>query len=69
MEAEMFADGKLTYDMTEIADFLTAERQKVLSETEWRFRMRGYGYNLRRVGDQIEVAKLPKNEVIGTLPI
>ena len=65
----MFADDKLTYDEAEIATFLAAERQKVLSETEWRFRMRGYGYNLRRTDAGIEVAKLPSNQVLCTLQL
>ena len=63
----MFTDTKTTHDMVEIAEFLLKEREKVLSEAEWRFRMRGYGYNLRRVQDGIEVAELPQNTVIGTI--
>ncbi|WP_121631567.1 hypothetical protein [Tropicibacter alexandrii] len=63
----MFTDTKTTHDMVEIAEFLLKEREKVLSDAEWRFRMRGYGYNLRRVQDGIEVAKLPQNTVIGTI--
>lgn len=63
----MFTDTKTTHDMVEIADFLMRERDKVLSDAEWRFRMRGYGYNLRRVADGIEVAKLPQNTVLGTI--
>ena len=65
----MFAENKLTDDLAEIEAFLLSERQKVLSEAEWRFRMRGYGYNLRRTDRGIEVARLPKNELIGTLSI
>lgn len=63
----MFTDTKTTHDMVEIAEFLLKEREKVLSDAEWRFRMRGYGYNLRRVQDGVEVAKLPQNTVIGTI--
>ncbi len=65
----MFAENKLTEDMAEIQSFLLKEREKVLSEAEWRFRMRGFGYNLRRTGDGVEVARLPRNEVLGTLAI
>lgn len=65
----MFANDKMTFDMTEIEAFLCAERQKVLSEAEWRFRMRGYGYNLRRTNAGVEVARLPRNEVLGTLDL
>ncbi len=62
----MFAENKLTENMTEIEAFLLKERAKVLSEAEWRFRMRGYGYNLRRTNDGVEVARLPQNKVLGT---
>lgn len=65
----MFTDTKITEDMSEIQAFLLNERGKVLSEAEWRFRMRGYGYNLRRTNDGVEVARLPRNEFIGTLAI
>lgn len=65
----MFAENKLTENMAEIEAFLLRERDKALSETEWRFRMRGYGYNLRRTEHGIEVARLPKNELIGTLTL
>jgi hypothetical protein len=63
----MFAENKLTEDMEEIAAFLLRERAKVLSDAEWRFRMRGYGYNLRRIEDGVEVARLPSDEIIGKL--
>lgn len=65
----MFAENKLTENLAEVRDFLMNERAKVLSEAEWRFRMRGYGYNLRRTDGDVEVARLPKNEVLGTLAI
>ncbi len=65
----MFAENKLTEDMTEIEAFLLRERSKVLSEAEWRFRMRGYGYNLRRTDSGVEVARLPQNQVLGLLEI
>ncbi|MGH1415926.1 MAG: hypothetical protein ACRBB0_20745 [Pelagimonas sp.] len=56
----------MTENMHEIEAFLLKERAKVLSEAEWRFRMRGYGYNLRRTHDGVEVARLPQNKVLGT---
>ena len=65
----MFADNKLTEDMTEVREFLLRERAKVLSEAEWRFRMRGYGYNLRRTNGGMEIARLPRNTVLGTLEL
>ncbi|PYG27764.1 hypothetical protein C8N36_11440 [Pelagimonas varians] len=65
----MFAETKMTENMTEIVAFLLKERAKVLSEAEWRFRMRGYGYNLRRTDVGVEVARLPQNQVLGLLEI
>ncbi|BBU57299.1 hypothetical protein KU6B_35640 [Mameliella alba] len=65
----MFAEGKMTENMDEIQDFLMSEREKVLSEAEWRFRMRGYGYNLRRTDSGVEVARLPQNQLLGTLKL
>lgn len=64
----MFAENKITENMEEVFSFLRAERAKVLSEAEWRFRMRGYGYNLRRTEAGFEVARLPKNQILGVLP-
>jgi len=65
----MIAETKLTDDLNDVRDFLLSERRKVLSEAEWRFRMRGYGYNLRRTEGGLEVARLPQNRVLGTLEI
>nr|WP_300444085.1 hypothetical protein [uncultured Mameliella sp.] len=65
----MFAEGKMTENMDEIQDFLMSEREKALSEAEWRFRMRGYGYNLRRTDGGVEVARLPQNRLLGTLKL
>ncbi|KAA8611198.1 hypothetical protein [Salipiger aestuarii] len=65
----MFAENKLTEDMAEIQAFLRAERAKSLTEAEWRFRMRGYGYNLRRTEAGVEVARLPQNQLVGIFAI
>lgn len=62
----MFADNKITENLDDILAFLKAEREKVLSEAEWKFRMRGYGYKLKRTVDGMEVAKLPNNRHIAT---
>ena len=62
----MFAENKITENLDEIHVFLMREREKVLSEAEWKFRMRGYGYKLSRTDEGVQVAKLPQNRVIGT---
>lgn len=56
-------------DLDAVSGFLLAERDKVLSEAEWRHRMRGYGFKLKRTDDGVEVARLPKGDVLGTLQI
>ncbi len=63
----MFTDTHMTDSFGEVRSFLLRERDKVLSEAEWRFRMRGYGYNVRKTDHGFEVAQLPKNEIIGTI--
>lgn len=63
----MFANNTLTENFEDIRDFLLQERAKVLSEAEWRFRMRGYGYSLRRTDAGVEIARLPQNNVLGML--
>lgn len=32
---------------TEIRDFVMKERTRAVSEREWKFRLRGYGYGIR----------------------
>ncbi|EBA09347.1 hypothetical protein [Sagittula stellata] len=65
----MFAENKLTENMAEIEAFLLRERGKALSDAEWRFRMKGYGYNLRRTDIGVEVSRLPQNRVLGTISV
>ncbi len=52
-----------TLDTAEIArvqDFVLAERRKCLSDREWQFRLRGYGYGLRQAGGACVVTALPR---------
>ncbi len=63
----MFAENQLTENFDDVASFALGERAKVLSETEWRFRMRGYGYNLRKTDRGYEVARLPQMSVLGMI--
>jgi len=51
-----------------VLDLIRDEREKALSPREWQFRLRGYGYAIKRVaGDQI-LTRLPKGTEIGVLP-
>lgn len=65
----MFAENTLTENFDEISAFLLKEREKVLSDAEWKFRMRGYGYSLRLTAEGIEIARLPQNRVLGLLSV
>ncbi len=50
-----------TLDAAEIAkvqDFVLAERRKCVSDREWQFRLRGYGYGVRPHGDGHVVTEL-----------
>ena len=62
----MFAKDTVSLDLEAMRSFLKAERAKTLSEAEWRFRMRGYGYQVRRVEGGFEVAKLPTKTIVAT---
>jgi hypothetical protein len=42
-----------------------SERQKTLSDAEWKFRMRGYGFHVKRVEGGVMVARIPQNEILG----
>ncbi len=61
----MLADTTARPDLGELRHFLVAERQKTLSDAEWKFRMRGYGYHVKRVTGGVMVARIPQNEILG----
>lgn len=61
----MIADSTTPMNLGDLRHFLVAERQKTLSDTEWKFRMRGYGFHVKRVAGGVMVARLPKNEILG----
>lgn len=61
----MFSESTTAADLSALRHFLVAERQKTLSDTEWKFRMRGYGFHVRRVTDGVMVARIPSNEILG----
>ena len=49
-------------------ELITEERSKALSAREWKFRLKGYGLDIRQVGDRQVVAKLPHGNVLGVIP-
>jgi hypothetical protein len=48
-------------EIARVQDFVLAERSKSLSEREWHFRLRGYGYGLRDSGRKRVVTALLEN--------
>ncbi|MGJ8604173.1 MAG: hypothetical protein ACSHXH_08610 [Marivita sp.] len=64
-ETPMFTEAFSSPDLGELRHFLVSERQKVLSEAEWKFRMRGYGFHVKRIDGGVMVARIPKNEILG----
>jgi hypothetical protein len=45
-------------EISQVQDFVLAERKKCLSEREWIHRLRGYGYGLRASGRRLVVTAL-----------
>lgn len=45
-------------EITKVREFVLAERRRSLSEREWQFRLRGYGYGLRESGKKRVVTAL-----------
>ena len=59
---------QLDTEMTrKICEIVLHEREMSLSEREWKFRLRGYGYGLRDTHDGRVVTSLPKGTDICTL--
>lgn len=48
-------------EISKVQDFVLAERSKCLSDREWQFRLRGYGYGLRESGRNRVVTALLEN--------
>lgn len=63
----MFAQNGLTDSFIDVRNFILAERAKTVSDAEWRFRLKGYGYSLRAVDRGFEIARLPQNTVLGVI--
>lgn len=46
-------------DITVIRDFVMKERLSCVSEREWKFRLRGYGYDVRQTDGGTILRTLP----------
>lgn len=51
-----------------LLDLLKTERTKALSLREWKFRLAGYGYGIKEVGDRQILTSLPNGKELGVLP-
>ena len=54
-------------EFARVQDFVLAERRKSLSEREWQFRLRGYGYGIRDTDEGRIVTSLMKGKDLCTL--
>lgn len=63
----MIADATQAMNLGDLRHFLQAEREKTLSDAEWKFRMRGYGLHVKRVEGGVMVARLPNNQILGRI--
>ncbi len=51
-----------------VLELIRRERRKALSTREWKFRLRGYGYAIRQIGNAQLVTRLPQGTALGVLP-
>jgi len=51
-----------------LLELLQHEREQALSNREWKFRLAGYGYAIKEVGDRQIVTKLPHGTELGAVP-
>lgn len=48
---------------------LREERKKALSPREWKFRLAGFGYGIKDVGERRVVTRLTSGDELGDLPL
>lgn len=53
--------------VSEVRTFVMDERKSCVSDREWKFRLRGYGYDLRETSHGKVLATLPQGVEICTL--
>jgi len=53
--------------VSEVRTFVMDERKNCVSDREWKFRLRGYGYDLRDTNRGTVLATLPQGVEICTL--
>jgi len=53
--------------VSEVRTFVMDERKSCVSDREWKFRLRGYGYDIRQTDHGTVLATLPQGVEICTL--
>ena len=53
--------------VSEVRSFVMGERQNCVSDREWKFRLKGYGYDLRQTERGTVLTTLPQGVEICTL--
>jgi hypothetical protein len=53
--------------VSEVRTFVMGERKSCVSDREWKFRLRGYGYDLRQTDRGTVLTTLPQGIEICTL--
>mgnify|MGYP000548104250 CR=1 FL=1 len=51
-----------------VLELIRDEREKALSPREWQFRLRGYGYAIKRIAGAQILTRLPQGTEVGVLP-
>lgn len=53
--------------ISDVRSFVMDERKSCVSDREWKFRLRGYGYDIRQTDHGTVLATLPQGVEICTL--
>lgn len=61
--------GKDQVVAAQVRDFVTGERLKALSDREWKHRLAGYGYDLRKAECCLKLVTLPHGVEVCELPL
>ncbi|MFT5742414.1 MAG: hypothetical protein ACI86S_000473 [Paracoccaceae bacterium] len=65
----MHFSGNNPVIIAQVRDFVMSERGNCLSDREWRHRLKGYGYDLRKTAAGTVLTTLPAGRDVCTLAI
>jgi len=63
----MFQHATGSLVISDLRDFVLDERRRCVSDREWRFRLAGYGYDIRQTAKGRVLTSLPKGVEICAL--